>query len=565
MPLTRSASALKEVTPKIGFSTESAPQRASRKELAGKIGSENPPQLPQQKGLEIKIGSDEKVITSPFIKGKDGALKVGVGSDGDGLRRAPPFRAETQFDPNTAAGVQCFGAYSKFSQGPGTYSTGTLGTGMVPVDPSEHRHAGKDVASGLGPGMVPIAAADRGESFSPVYGMQHAEKDTASGLGPGMVPAAKASQQEAFHRGGGQMLHAGKDAASHFGSGMVPQSSASPYGDYCTGHAPPAAHANGGAESAAAIGPGMGYQMPPRRPSFPENLAAARRPSDPAQVYNAGKETGAGAIPLGAGMVPIEGASREDAILREGGNMLHVGKDATSGIPVGAGLVPGADASQHDRLQVLHAGKDMLSGIPLGAGLVPSEGASQQDAFHRGGGQMLHAGKDTRSGIPLGAGLVPSEDASQQDPFHRGGGQMFHAGKDSASGIGPGMVPMAAADRGEAFGDYYQGQHAGKDVATGLGPGMVPSERASPSPHKPSAALGPGLVPRISPPKSKPAAANLPDVPPSPTKGPRAKLAAALKHELETNVEQVHGLLTRRAEVVDKLAALGIHVSWPEQ
>ena len=92
--------------------------------------------------------------------------------------------------------------------------------------------------------------------------------------------------------------------------------------------------------------------------------------------------------------------------------------------------------------------------------------------FHQG----QHAGKDARSGLGQG---------NMADP-HQGFYQGLHAGKDTRSGLGQGMVPMAAAARGEAFGDFYQGLHAGKDTRSHLGPGLVPLG-AAPTPPTPQA------------------------------------------------------------------------------
>ena len=130
-------------------------------------------------------------------------------------------------------------AYADYYQGQhaGRDAASGFGPGMVPKASAArgeafggyygNAYSGRDAASGI-KDYVPTASAARGEAFGDYYGGQHAGRDTYSGLGPGMIPTAEAARGEEFaDYYGGQ--HAGMDTASSYGGGpartppMVPQ------------------------------------------------------------------------------------------------------------------------------------------------------------------------------------------------------------------------------------------------------------------------------------------------------------------------------------------------------
>ena len=130
-------------------------------------------------------------------------------------------------------------AYADYYQGQhaGRDAASGFGPGMVPKASAArgeafggyygNAYSGRDAASGI-KNYVPTASAARGEAFGDYYGGQHAGRDTYSGLGPGMIPTAEAARGEEFaDYYGGQ--HAGMDTASSYGGGpartppMVPQ------------------------------------------------------------------------------------------------------------------------------------------------------------------------------------------------------------------------------------------------------------------------------------------------------------------------------------------------------
>jgi len=82
-------------------------------------------------------------------------------------------------------------------------------------------HAGKDAQSGLGAGMMPTAAAARGEDFADYHSGLHAGRDTESGLGPGLVPRPRRARGEEFANWYSS-LHAGKDTRSQLGAALIP-------------------------------------------------------------------------------------------------------------------------------------------------------------------------------------------------------------------------------------------------------------------------------------------------------------------------------------------------------
>ena len=178
-----------------------------------------------------------------------------------------------------------------------------LGFGMIPDAAAargdafgnyyQGRHAGRDAKDNLGVGMIPDAGAARGDAFGNYYSGRHAGRDAKDNLGPGMIPDAGAARGDAFgNYWGGR--HAGRDAKDNLGPGMIPDAGAArglAFDGYYQGQ-----HA--GRDVKDNLGPGM----------IPDAGAARGLAFDGYyQGLHAGRDVKDN---LGPGMIPDAGAAR---------------------------------------------------------------------------------------------------------------------------------------------------------------------------------------------------------------------------------------------------------------